>query len=61
MPGPALWPQQPQASLQVWGRVAGRLCRGNSPGGIDHCLAEYKPVLWPAGQEGQWHPGFYQK
>jgi len=34
-PGPALWPQQPQAMLQAWGRVAGRLCRGNGPGGVD--------------------------
>ena len=23
MPGPALWPQQPQANLQAWGRLAG--------------------------------------
>ena len=27
----ALWPQ---ATLQAWGRVAGRLCRGNGPGGV---------------------------
>ena len=32
MPGPAFWPQQPQAVIQAWGRVAGRLCRGNVPG-----------------------------
>ena len=31
MPGPALWPKQPQATLQAWGRVAGRMCRGNGP------------------------------
>ena len=24
-----------QATLQAWGRVAGRLCRGNGPGGVD--------------------------
>ncbi|SGA02759.1 Uncharacterised protein [Chlamydia abortus] len=34
-PGPALWPQEAQATLQAWGRVAGRLCRGNGRGGID--------------------------
>ena len=33
--GPALWPQQSQATLQAWGRVAGRLCRGNGPGDAD--------------------------
>ena len=32
---PALWPQQPQATLQAWGRVAGRLCSGHGPGGVD--------------------------
>ena len=32
MPGPALWPQQPQATLQAWGGVTGRLRRGNGPG-----------------------------
>jgi len=37
IPGPALQPQQPQETLQAWGRVAGRLClkTGNGPGGID--------------------------
>ena len=24
----------PKATLQAWGRVAGRLCRGNGPGGV---------------------------
>ena len=28
----ALWPQ---ATLQAWGRVAGRLCRGNGSGSVD--------------------------
>ena len=32
MLSPALWPQQLQATLQAWGRVAGKLCRGNGPG-----------------------------
>ena len=32
--GPALWPQQPQATLQAWGRVAGRLC-SCGPGCVD--------------------------
>jgi len=25
---------KPQATLQAWGRVAGRLCRGNGSGGV---------------------------
>ena len=31
---PALCPQQPQATLQDWGRVAGRLRGRNGPGSI---------------------------
>ena len=26
--------------LQVWGREAGRLCRGNGPGGVEDCVEE---------------------
>ena len=32
--GPAFWPQQPQAMLQAWGRVAGRLYKRNGPAGV---------------------------
>ena len=58
---PALWPQQPQATLQAWGRVAGRLCGRNGPGGVDQHSAEHEPAVCPGGQEGQRHPGLYQQ
>ena len=61
MPGPALRLQQPLATLQAWGSVAGGLHRGNGPEGIDWCLAEHEPAVCPGGQEGQWHPGFQQE
>ncbi|KAK4825329.1 hypothetical protein QYF61_026848 [Mycteria americana] len=32
--GPALGPQQPHATLQAWGRVAGKLPGGKGPGGV---------------------------
>ena len=38
--------------LQLWGRVDGRLCRGNRPGGIDWCSTEHEPAVCPGGQEG---------
>ena len=41
------------------GRVAGRLCRGNGPGGVGQHLAESEPAVSPGGRE--WHPGLYQK
>jgi len=28
---------------------------------VGRCSAEREPALCPGGQEGQWHPGFYQK
>lgn len=34
MMGPALRSQQPHASLQAWGRVAGKLCRGKESGAV---------------------------
>ena len=34
VPGPALWPQQPQATLQAWGRVAERMSGGSGPRGV---------------------------
>ena len=30
-------------------------------GGGDCQLAEQEPAVCPGGQEGQWHPGLYQK
>ena len=61
VPGPLLWSQQLQKVLQAWGRVVGRLCRGDGPGGFGQCLAEHEPAVCPGGQKGQWHPGLYQK
>jgi len=57
MPGPALSPQESQATLQVWGREAGRLSGGNEPGGAGQHSAEHEPAVCPGGQEGQRHPG----
>ena len=61
VPGPALQPQQPQAMLQAWGGVTERLCGRNRPEGVGKYLAKHKPAVCPGGQEGQWHPSFYQK
>ena len=61
VPGPALWPQQPQVMLQVWDRVAERLWRRNRPGGVNQLLAEHELTACPGGQEGQWHPGLYEE
>lgn len=55
-PGPALWPQQLQAGLQVWDRVPRRLCERNRPGSVGPCSAEHEPTVYPGGQGGQWHP-----
>lgn len=35
MQGPALESQQPQAMLEAWGRMAGKLRFGKGPGGAD--------------------------
>jgi len=59
--GPAFWSQQPQATLQAWGRVAGKLPDGKGPWCTDGQSAEYEPAVWSGGQEGQWHPGLYQE
>ena len=56
MLGPALWSQQPHATLQVWGRVAGKL-----PGSVGWQPAEHEPAVCPGGQEGQQHLGLYQE
>ncbi|GAB0210307.1 mitochondrial enolase superfamily member 1 [Grus japonensis] len=61
VPGPALGSQQLHATLQAWGRVAGKLPSRKGPGGIGQQLAEYEPTVCPGGQEGQEHPGLYQK
>ena len=61
MPGPALWSKRPQATLQAWDRVAGRLCGGNRSGDVGRCLAEREPAVCTGSQEGQWHSGLYQK
>ena len=58
--GQALGPafrSQPQATLQAWGGVAGKLPDGKGPWRTDGQLAEYEPVMCPGGQEAQWHPG----
>lgn len=34
---------------------------GTGPGVVDRQPAEYEPAVCPDGQEGQRHPGFYQK
>jgi len=34
MPGPALGSQQPHATLQAWGRVAGKLTSKKGPGAV---------------------------
>ena len=45
--GPALWPQQPQATLQAWGRMAGRLCERNSPGVLVRALWKSRVAILP--------------
>lgn len=54
--GPALWPQQLQAMLQAWGRVAGRLCKGNRPGAIGwHNWTWTSSVSrWPRSPVASW-------
>ena len=52
VPGPALWPQQPQTMLQAWGRVAGRLYGRSGLGGTSGRLAKYESVVCPGSQEG---------
>ena len=47
--------------LQAWGRVAGRLCRGNGPGVLIDAQLNMNQQCAQGGQEGQWHPGLHQK
>jgi len=51
--GPALGSQQPHATLQAWGRMAGKLPGGKGPGGIGQQLTDYEPIACPGGQAGQ--------
>ena len=47
MLGPAFWSQPPQATLQAWGRVAGKLPDGKGPLCADGQSAEYEPPVCP--------------
>jgi len=46
---------KPQAMLQAWGIVAGRLCIGNGPQDIGQCSAEHEPVVWLGRPKASWH------
>ena len=46
---------------EAWGRVAGGLCGRNGPGDNGQSLTEREPAVCPGSQEGQRHPGLYQK
>ena len=58
---PALGSQQPQAMLQAWGGVAGKLLGGKGSGGTGQQPAKHEPAVCPDDQEAQWHPGLYQE
>jgi len=61
MPGPALGSQQPHATLEAWGGVAGKLPDGKGLWGVGGQPAEYELAACPGGQEGQRHPGLHQE
>ena len=61
MTGPALGSQQPHATLQAWGRAAGKLPGTKRPWGVGRQQAEHETAVCPGGQEGQQHPGLYQE
>jgi len=61
LPGPALGSQQPHATLQAWGGVAGKLPSGKGPGGAGWQAAEHEPAVCLGGQEGQRHPSLCQE
>jgi len=44
-----------------FGAVAGKLCGRNGPGGVGQRSAEHETAVCSESQEGQWHPGLYQK
>ena len=47
--GPAIGSQQPHATLQAWGGVAGELPDGKGPWGVGRQPAEHEPVVCPGG------------
>ena len=51
MSGPAFWSQEPQATLQAWGGVAGKLPDGKGPWCTDGQLAEYEPAVCPVAKK----------
>ena len=53
--------QQPCATLWAWGGVAGKLPGRKGCGAAGRQLAGHESAVCPGGQEGQWHPGFYQE
>ena len=61
MPGPALESQQPHATLQAWGGVAGELPSGKGLWGAGQQPAKQEPAVCPGGQEDQGHPGLDQE
>jgi len=60
VPGPALWPQKPQATLQAWGKLSERLCGRNGPGDFGQHSAEREPAVCPGGQENQLGQGEFR-
>ena len=61
MLGPAPGSQQPHATLQAWGRVAGKVPGGKRSWGPGRHSTEHEPTVCPGGQEGQRYPGLYQE
>jgi len=59
--GPAFGSQQPQATLQAWREVAGKLPDGKGPWCSADCASVHEPAACLGSQEGQWHPGLYQE
>lgn len=64
---PVLWSQQLHASLQAWGRVAGRLRGEKESGGVSWQGAEHEPAVTASIQDGLTqsiqicsHPGYAQ-
>jgi len=57
MLGAALGSQQPHATLQAWGGVAGKPPSGKGPWGVGQQPAEHEPAVCPGGQEDQERPG----
>jgi len=49
------------AEVRASGRVVGNLPGREEYVGAGQQLAECEPAVYPGGQEGQWHPGLYQK